>query len=195
MIATPKPKFFRSPAEFRRWLAAHHASAAELWVGFRKKATGAPSITWPESVDEALCVGWIDGLRKRIDDAGYTIRFSPRKPGSIWSAVNVRRARALIEQGRMRAAGLKAYEARRANRVGVYSFEQRSVALPPPYEAKLQRNAAAWRFFHAQTASYRRAAMWWVVSAKQEATRLRRLEQLIDHSAHGRCAPQFLRRT
>lgn len=180
------PRFFRTPAEFRRWLAAHHATAADLWVGFHRRATGRPSITWPESVDEALCVGWIDGMRKSLDAERYAIRFSPRKPTSIWSAVNTRRAKELIAAGRMRPAGLKAFEARRANRSGVYSFEQRSTALPPKYAAKLRANAAASAYFAAKPPWYRRTAVWWVVSAKREETRLRRLAQLIEESARGR---------
>lgn len=180
------PRFFRTPVEFRRWLAAHHATATELWVGFHKRATGRPSLTWPESVDEALCVGWIDGMRKSLDAERYVIRFSPRKPTSIWSAVNTRRAKELIAAGRMLAAGLEAFEARRANRSGVYSFEQRPVALPREYAAKLRADRAASAYFAAKPPWYRRAAVWWVVSAKREETRLRRLAQLIEESARGR---------
>ena len=127
------PKFFKSPSAFRKWLAANHSTAKELWVGFYKKSSGKPSITWPESVDEALCFGWIDGLRKSIDEDSYMIRFSPRNPGSIWSAVNIRNAERLIEEGRMQPAGLKAYEARKANRSRIYAYEQRSPELIEPY--------------------------------------------------------------
>lgn len=189
----PHFEFFDNPAAFRKWLRQHHQSAAELWVGFRKVGTGLPSITWPQSVDEALCFGWIDGLRKRLDDASYVIRFSPRKQTSVWSAVNIARAQALIEEGRMQPAGLKAFEAREENRSGIYSYEQRSAELPPPYAAEMARNKAAKTFFEAQPASYRKAMMWWIVSAKLEQTRRKRLAELIDLSAKGVWLPQFLR--
>jgi uncharacterized protein YdeI (YjbR/CyaY-like superfamily) len=191
--AAPAPRYFPSAAAFALWLRAHHTKATELWVGFHKVGSGRPSLTWPESVDEALCVGWIDGLRKRVDATRYMIRFTPRRPAGNWSAVNVRRVQALVAAGRMRPAGLEAFAARRTDRVGVYSFEQRPAGLPAPYERRLRRDRAAWAFFRACPPSYRRAATWWVVSAKQEATRLRRLEQLIHHSAHERAVPQFLR--
>jgi uncharacterized protein YdeI (YjbR/CyaY-like superfamily) len=186
--------FFPTPVDFRRWLEANHATAQELLVGFYKKDSGKPSITWPESVDQALCFGWIDGLRKRIDDVSYTIRFTPRKPTSTWSAVNIQRVEELTQQGLMQPAGLKAFEARKENKSGIYSYEQRSATLPVEYEKVLKKNKAAWTFFQAQPASYRKTAMWWIVSAKQEATRLKRLDQLIDHSAHERTVPQFTRR-
>ncbi len=185
--------FFKSSSDLRQWLEAQHATAQELWVGYYKKGTGRPSITWPESVDQALCFGWIDGIRKSIDDVSYTIRFSPRKPGSTWSAVNIKRVEELAGQGLMRPAGLTAFEARKDNKSGIYSYEQRSAALPAPYEKTLRKNTAAWKFFQAQPASYRKAAYWWVVSARQEATRLKRLDQLIEYSAHGRTIPQFTR--
>ncbi len=127
--------FFETPAAFGKWLAKNHATVTELWVGFYKKSSGRPSITWPESVDEALCYGWIDGLRKSIDDVSYKIRFSPRKPRSIWSAVNIRRAEFLISEGRMKPDGLKAFEARQENRSGIYSYEQRPEQLDEPYAA------------------------------------------------------------
>lgn len=187
------PTFFSTPADFRRWLEAHHATETELLVGFYKVSSGQPSITWPESVDQALCFGWIDGLRKRVDDERYTIRFTPRKPASTWSAVNIKRVQELTQLGLMAPAGLKAFEARQENRSGIYSYEQRTAELPAEYEKALKANRAAWTFFQAQPASYRKAAMWWIVSAKQEATRLKRLEQLIDLSAHEQQIPQFTR--
>ena len=180
------PKFFKSPSAFRKWLAANHSTAKELWVGFYKKSSGKPSITWPESVDEALCFGWIDGLRKSIDEDSYMIRFSPRNPGSIWSAVNMGNAERLIKENRMQPAGLKAYEARKENRSGIYAYEQRSPELIEPYLGKLKRNKKAWEFFQAQPPSYRKTMNWWIVSAKKEETRLKRLEQLIEDSAAGR---------
>jgi len=186
-----KPKFFKSPADFRKWLKTHHATETELWVGFYKKDSGKPSITWPQSVDEALCFGWIDGIRKSIDEKSYKIRFTPRRPRSIWSAVNTKRAGELIELGLMQPAGLKEFGARKEYRSGIYSYEQRSAELPDHYGEKLKRNKAAWKFFQAQPASYRKAMNWWVLSAKKEETRLKRLDQLIEDSAQGRRNPQF----
>jgi uncharacterized protein YdeI (YjbR/CyaY-like superfamily) len=179
-------KFFKTPSDFRKWLATNHAKFNELWVGFYKKNSGKPSITWPESVDEALCFGWIDGLRKNVDEASYMIRFTPRRPGSIWSAVNIRNAERLIKEGRMQPAGLKAYRTRKANRSGIYAYEQRSPELVEPYLGKLKRNRKAWEFFQAQPPGYRKTINWWIVSAKKEETRLKRLEQLIEESAAGR---------
>ena len=188
-----KVKFFKSPADFRRWLESHHATTQELWVGYYKKDSGRPSLTWPESVDEALCFGWIDGIRKSVDDTSYTIRFTPRRPRSIWSAVNINRVRELTGQGRMRPAGQKAFEARTENRSGIYAYEQRQPELIEPYREKLRQNKGAWEFFEAQTASYRKAASWWVLSAKKEETRLKRFEKLIKDSAQGRTLSQFTR--
>lgn len=179
------PTFFSTGAAFRRWLARHHDSATELWVGYYKKASGKPSITWPESVDEALCYGWIDGLRKSVDDVRYMIRFTPRRPASTWSQVNIRRAHALIRQKRMRAAGRRAFEARDRRRTP-YSFENRPSTLPPRYLARLKANRDAWRFFRAQPPWYRRSCAGWILSAKREDTRERRLAMLIRDSARGR---------
>lgn len=179
------PKFFKTPAAFRKWLDANHAKEKELLVGFYKKDSGKPSINWPESVDEALCVGWIDGIRRRVDDESYTIRFTPRRPGSVWSAINIRNVQKLIKEGRMRPAGLKAFEARKENRTGIYSYEQRSADLVEPYLSRMKKNKAAWEFFQSQPAGYRKQANWWVVSAKSEETRLKRLEKLIEISARG----------
>jgi uncharacterized protein YdeI (YjbR/CyaY-like superfamily) len=179
-------RFFKTPAELRRWFAKHHAGEDVLWVGFYKKDSGEPSVTWPESVDEALSVGWIDGIRKRIDDQRYKIRFTPRRPGSIWSAVNVARVAELKKAGRMRAAGLEAFAARRENRSGIYSYEQRSVDLPDPYDAALRANKRAHAFFAAQPPSYRKLAYWFVLSAKKEETRNQRLEKLVAACAAGK---------
>lgn len=189
------PIFFPTAVDFRKWLAEHGDSARELWVGFYKKGSGQPSITWPEAVDEALCVGWIDGVRKRIDDARYAIRFTPRKPRSIWSTVNVQRVAELTRQGRMQPAGLKAFEARSATRSGVYAFEQQAVALDPAAEQQFRANPVAWTFFQAQPAGYRRAAIWWVISAKKDETRSRRLATLIEDSAQGRTIAPLTRRS
>jgi uncharacterized protein YdeI (YjbR/CyaY-like superfamily) len=186
-----KPVFFRAPADLRKWFAAHHASAQELWVGFFKKSSGKPSVTWPESVDEALCVGWIDGVRKSLDEESYVIRFTPRKSGSIWSAINIRRVRALDREKRMRPAGRKAFAAGRENRSGVYSYEQRPANLVEPYRSLFQKNRKAWAFFEAQPPGYRKTLTWWVISPKRHETRLKRLEQLIEDSARGRRVGQF----
>ncbi len=179
------PRFFKSPSAFHKWLAANHAKSKELWVGFYKKETGKASITWQESVEEALCFGWIDGVRKKIDDQSYVIRFSPRKPTSIWSAVNIRIALKLIKENRMQPAGVKAFAARKENRSGIYSYEQRSPELVEPYAAEFKRNKSAWKFFQAQPPYYRKTMNWWVVSAKQEETRIKRLNRLIEASAKG----------
>ena len=181
-----QPTFFESPPEFRSWLEANAGTASELLVGFRKKDSGLPSLTWPESVDEALGFGWIDGVRRRIDDANYSIRFTPRKRTSIWSAINIKRVGELTERGRMRPAGLQAFEARSEAKSRVYSYEEKSQALAPEYEALLRANPDARQFFAAQSPSYRRAAGHWVMSAKQEPTRTRRLAQLIEDSAASR---------
>jgi uncharacterized protein YdeI (YjbR/CyaY-like superfamily) len=182
-----RPRFFSTPPEFRAWLEKHHATAKELLVGFHKKGSGRPSITWPEAVDEALSFGWIDGVRRSIDDVSYTIRFTPRTGRSAWSAVNIKRAKELIEQGRMRPAGHKVFEARRDDRSGIYSYEQRGQAkLGRVFERQFRSNTKAWEFFQAQPPGYRTMATFWVVSAKREETRRRRLATLIDDSAHGR---------
>ena len=180
------PIFFPSPAAFRAWLEAHHASVEVLWVGYHKKGTGTPSLTWPESVDEALCFGWIDGLRKRVDEERYAIRFTPRRKGSNWSRVNLSRVEALIDEGRMRPAGLAAYEARTPEAAGS-TDEERPRALPEPYARVFrERDERAYAFFEAQSTSYRRTAIGWVLDAKREETRFRRLEQIIAASVAGR---------
>ena len=178
--------FFRSPSELRNWLKRHHAAANELWVGFYKKSSGRPSITWPESIDEALCFGWIDGVRKSVDEMSYKVRFSPRKPVSVWSPVNIKRAQVLIDEGRMQPVGLKAFQSRKEYKSGIYSYEQRRDQLEEPYASLLRKNKAAWEFFQAQPASYRKAAGWYVVGAKQEETRLKRLKNLIELSEQGK---------
>jgi len=181
-----KPKFFRSPTDLRDWLEKNHATTRELWIGYYKKSSRKPSITWPESVEEALCFGWIDGIRKSIDEISYTNRFTPRRPGSTWSAINIERVRVLSAQGLMQPAGLKAFQARKENKSGIYSYEQRGDQLAEPYASKFRRNKAAWNFFQAQPPSYRKVANWWIVSAKREDTRLRRLVKVIEASAEGR---------
>ncbi|HEX2081846.1 MAG TPA: YdeI/OmpD-associated family protein [Longimicrobium sp.] len=181
------PTFFATPEEFRAWLQAHHETESELLVGFYKKGSGRPSITWPESVDEALCFGWIDGVRKSLGEDAYTIRFTPRKAKSVWSAVNIKRAGELIELGRMTPAGLRAFEARDDERSRIYAYENRHKAvLDPALEERFRANEQAWNFFQAQPPGYRQTCIHWVISGKQEATRIRRLDQLIADSEAGR---------
>lgn len=189
------PIFFPTPADFRTWLEANHDKVSELWVGYYKKSTGKPSMNWPESVDQALCFGWIDGVRKSIDAESYANRFTPRRPGSNWSAINIAKVEALMAQGLMHPAGIAAFEARKEDKSGVYSYEQReNAALSAEQEAQFRANAPAWEFFHSRPGSYRKAAIWWVVSAKQEATRERRMATLIELSAQGELIPQFIPR-
>lgn len=185
------PQFFATPADMRRWLKKNHATTSELWVGYYKVDSGKRSITWPESVDEALCYGWIDGIRKSIDQLSYKIRFTPRRPDSVWSDVNVKRIAVLDESGRMTAPGLAAFALRKEARSGVYSHEQPATELAAPYSDKLRANAKAWDYFNAQAKSYQKAVIWWVMSAKREETQLRRLAQLISDSEAGRRIAQF----
>lgn len=184
-IAQPA-KFFPTPAKWRAWLEKNYAKTTELWVGYYKKDSGKPSITWPESVDQALCFGWIDGLRKSLGDESYMIRFTPRKPTSVWSAVNIGRVGELERAGLMTDAGRAAFALRKENRSGIYSYEQRGDHLDAKYENHLKANAAAWKFWRAQTPGYRKLMGWWIVSAKRDETRLRRLARLIEESAAGR---------
>jgi uncharacterized protein YdeI (YjbR/CyaY-like superfamily) len=181
---TEKPRFFADPGELRAWFAEHATTEPELLVGYLKRGTGRPSLTWAESVDEALCVGWIDGVRRRVDDESYTIRFTPRRPGSTWSRVNIARLEELNGEGRVTNAGHRAYEER--GREGVYSHEQPPVSLDPEQEAVLRATPGAWDFFAAQPPSYRQAATWWVVSAKRADTRERRVAELAAESGAGR---------
>lgn len=181
-----KPRYFASPAEWRAWLQANHNMRDELWVGYHKKATGKPSMTWSESVDQALCFGWIDGIRKRVDANRYVIRFTPRRPGSLWSAVNRAKVAVLTRKKLMRPAGLKAYEIR-TDQTSQYSYEQRrNASLDPAYLKKLKANPAAWKYFQSRAPRYQHLATWWILSAKKEETRLRRLDSLIEQCAAGR---------
>jgi uncharacterized protein YdeI (YjbR/CyaY-like superfamily) len=181
------PIFFTSPQEMRDWLYANHETADELWLGSYKKATGRPTVTWSEAVDEALCVGWIDSVRYSIDAERSAQRFTPRRKGSNWSAVNIAKITMLTEQGRMRPAGIAAFELRTEARSGVYSYEQRREArLDPDDEARFRANGEAWAWFEAKAPSYRTAATHWIVSAKRPETRAKRLDTLIEDSASGR---------
>jgi uncharacterized protein YdeI (YjbR/CyaY-like superfamily) len=179
------PAFYATPDAWRAWLEAHHGDARDHWVGFHKRDSGRESITWPEAVDQALCFGWIDGIRRRIDDASYMIRFTPRRRTSRWSMVNARRVGELREAGLMRPAGIAAFEARTVE--GTSSYEQRdAAAFDPDRERRLRADAAAWAYFSAQAPWYRRTATHWVMSAKREETRDRRLARLIEDCAAGR---------
>ena len=180
------PRYFKTPAEFRRWLAAHHATERELLVGFYRKASGKPGISYKEAVDEALCFGWIDGVKHRVDEDRYTHRFTPRKAVSTWSLVNTRRVEELIALERMAAPGFEAFKRRDPKKTGIYSFENR----PSTFDAALARvfkaDAAAWKFFRAQPPGYQKLLTYWVMSAKQEETRRRRLAALVKSSAEGK---------
>jgi uncharacterized protein YdeI (YjbR/CyaY-like superfamily) len=180
-----QPTYFETAAAFRAWLAEHGASMPELLMGYYKKGTGRPSITYPESVDEALCFGWIDGVRRSLGDEAYAIRFTPRKKRSYWSAANIRRAHQLNKEGRMTPAGLEAFDQRDAAAADRYSFERANVGFPPDLEQRFRDNADAWAWFQKQPPSYKRPATHWVTSAKQEATRDKRLDTLIEDSAAG----------
>ena len=180
------PRFFSSAEAFRSWLKENHAVAKEILVGFHKRHTGKSTLTWKESVDEALSFGWIDSIRRSIDSQSYTIRFTPRKKRSIWSAVNIKRAGELIAEGRMQPAGLKAFKERDEKRANLYSFEQENIAFDKASEKKFKANTKAWKFFQSMPPSYRKPAIWWVMGAKREETRKAHLETLIKDSEAGR---------
>jgi len=191
---TEKPRFFKTSSDLRKWFAANHASATELWVGYYKKDSGKPSVTYSESVDQALCFGWIDGVRYGIDDVSYKIRFTPRKPKSIWSTINLKKVAELTRLGLMEPAGIKEFESRTEERTEVYSFEKTGVRhFDPAYEKKLKASKKAWAFWEAQIPSYRKVVTHWVMSAKQEETRQRRLQQLISDSEKGLWIPPLRR--
>jgi uncharacterized protein YdeI (YjbR/CyaY-like superfamily) len=179
-----KPTFFEKPEDFRRWLEKHHADQHELLVGFHRRDSGLPSITWPESVDQALCFGWIDGVRRSLDESSYTIRFTPRRAGSRWSAVNLRRARELESAGLMTPRGLEEFAKAKGNEAN-YSYETRQEGFPPELETAFRKHRKAWAFFTAQPPGYQRTLSAWVSSAKKEETRRSRLETLIAWSARG----------
>jgi uncharacterized protein YdeI (YjbR/CyaY-like superfamily) len=181
-----EPLFFKSQSALRTWFEQNHKTETELVVGYYKTSTGKDSVTWSQSVDEALCFGWIDGIRRSLDSDRYTIRFTPRKPESNWSAVNITKVEELKESGRMHPAGLEAYTKRRENRSRIYSYEDRSAhQLTGEMEQLFQQNPVAWQYFHSQAPSYRKVTQRWVMAAKQEATRLKRLQELISSSESG----------
>jgi uncharacterized protein YdeI (YjbR/CyaY-like superfamily) len=184
--ATPEPIYFESPEQLRDWFDANHETATELWVGYWKKATGRPTVTWAQAVDEALCVGWIDTTRYSVDEERSRQRFTPRRKGSNWSAVNIANVERLTKEGRMRPAGLRVFEARTEARTAVYSYEQRHEArLTDEEEARFRSNEAAWTWFQGRPQAYRTGAVWWVVNVKRPETRERRLASLIEQSAKG----------
>jgi uncharacterized protein YdeI (YjbR/CyaY-like superfamily) len=186
MPTEPDPIFFDSPDAFYAWLEEHHESETEVWVGYWKKATGKPSLTWSQAVDQALCFGWIDTRSKSIDAESHMQRFTQRKPTSNWSKINIEKVARLTEEGKMRPTGLAAFEKRRPEKSGVYSFERREDAkLEPEQEERFRANAKAWEFFQSQPPGYRKTAMHVVVSAKRPETREKRLNQLIEDSANG----------
>lgn len=181
-----KPTFFPTPQEFRQWLEKNHQTEKELLVGFYKVGTGKPSMTWPESVDQALCFGWIDGVRRSIDEESYSIRFTPRKPTSIWSAVNIRKMEELTTTGLMTEAGLKAFALRKEERSAIYSHEKEPAILDPAFEKQFKANKKAWEFFITQAPSYQKVMLHWIMGAKQEKTRISRLEKTIRESEAGK---------
>ncbi len=191
----PAPRFFRDAAAFRAWLDTNHATANELIVGYYKRDSGKPSMTWPESVDEALCYGWIDGVRRSLDDQRYVIRFTPRQPRSVWSKVNMAKAETLIREGRMKPAGLAAWQRRDPARSGIYSFERETAEFDAATARVFKRSKRGWAYFQAQPPGYRRLATFYVVSAKKPETRARRLATLIEHSSRGERLPLGPNRT
>jgi len=183
------PLFFPTQSDFRKWFEKNHNKVEELWVGYYKKGTGKPSITWQESVDEALCFGWIDGIRKSIDEQSYKIRFTPRRKGSIWSAVNTKRIKELIKLGLVKPSGLEVFNQRDKKKTNRYSFEQKEAKFPAEFEKKLKTNKKAWNYFQKLPPSAKRVSTWWVISAKRDETKLSRLNTLIKCSEEGRKIP------
>jgi len=186
-----KPTFFPTPGEFRKWLVRNHGKTDELWLGYYKKTTGIPGITWPESVDEALCYGWIDGIRKSIDDKSYQIRFTPRKVGSNWSERNIERVKELKKQGKMEEPGLNAFEGRKKDSASD-PRNPANIDLPDQYKDKLRSNKKAWDYFNTLAPSFQRLSIGWIMDAKKEETRFRRLGVLIESSENGRKVPPLI---
>lgn len=185
MTTKPSPIFFTKPSEFRKWLEKNHDKASEIFVGFYKIKTGKVTITWSDAVDEALCFGWIDGIRRSIDEESYCNRFTPRKPKSNWSAINIKKVEELTKKGLMHPAGLAAFEKREKQRSGIYSYEKEPIKLAPEFEKKFKADKKAWKFFTSQAAYYQKQATNWVMSAKTETTKQTRLSKLINCSEKG----------
>jgi uncharacterized protein YdeI (YjbR/CyaY-like superfamily) len=191
-MANERPIFFTRPSQFRDWLKKNHAKQLQQWIGFHRKSSGRPSITWPEAVDEALCFGWIDGLRKTVDAESYKIRFTPRRPKSTWSAINISRMKELARERRIYPAGAKAFARRLPAKSGIYAYENRqSAVLSAPAKRKFRSNGSAWKWFQEQAPSYRQTAIWWVISARRVETREKRLATLIGDSAAKRKIAQL----
>lgn len=186
-----KLRFFRTSAALRRWLDRNHDKATELWIGFHRKDSGKGGITYPQALDEALCYGWIDGIRKKLDETSFTTRFTPRKKNSIWSNVNVRHVDRLKQSGKMMPPGIAAFDGKDEKRVGVYSFERDNAELEPAMKTRFRKNPKAWKFFESQPPYYRKLAAWYVISAKRDDTRDKRLTSLINHSAKEERLPPF----
>ena len=184
--------FFSSQSHLRKWFEKNHNKADELWVGYYKKGAGKPSITWQESVDEALCFGWIDSIRKSIDDESYTNRFTPRREGSTWSAVNTKRIKELIKLGLVKPSGLEVFKQRDEKKTNRYSFEQKKAKFPSEFEKKFKINKKAWKYFQTLPPSAKRLSTWWVIGAKREETKLKRLEVLIQCSEEKRKIPPLI---
>ncbi len=183
--------FFETPSELRTWFSRNHVKSDELWVGYYKRSSGKKSLTWDQSVEEALCYGWIDGVRMSVDDESYTIRFTPRRPGSTWSQKNIRTAEKLIRSRRIRPAGLAAFQKRKESRSGIYAYEREKTIFNEDYERRLKENDKAWAFFNSQAPSYQRTVRYWIMDAKQEETRQKRLRELIADSSMGRKVKPF----
>ena len=192
MDSGSKPIRFKDPAALREWFEKNHARVGELWIRFYRLDAGKASVTYPEALDEALCVGWIDGVRKRVDEESYIMRFTSRKRGSYWSTVNIRNVERLLAAGRMRPAGLKAYEGRDASADRRYSFEQRPHDLPADAVSELKKDARAWGYWREQPPGYRRAVAWWIVSSKKPGTRAKRIVLLLEHSRDGERVPPLV---
>lgn len=180
-----KPILFMPQEDFRQWLEKNHENESELIVGFYKVGSKKPSMTWSESVDQALCFGWIDGVRRARDEESYTIRFTPRRANSVWSAVNIKKVAELTGKGLMKPAGIAAFEKRKEDKSAIYAYENKPTEFPAEFEKLFRANAAAWEFFERQANWYKRTMMYWVLSAKREETRLKRLEKLIGESENG----------
>jgi uncharacterized protein YdeI (YjbR/CyaY-like superfamily) len=192
MNTDTKITFFPTQSDLRKWFTRNHKQSDEIWVGYYKKDTGKKSITWQESVDEALCFGWIDGIRKSINEESYKIRFTPRRKGSNWSAVNIKRIKELIKFGLVKPAGLEVFKNRDAKKDEQYSFEQQKVELPKTFEKKIKANSKAWEYFIKLPPYAKRLSTWWVISAKREETKLKRLDILIQCSEEGRKIPPLI---
>jgi uncharacterized protein YdeI (YjbR/CyaY-like superfamily) len=177
-----KPVFFKTPAAFRKWLEKNYDTAKEIYVGFYKKDSDKSGITWPEAVDQALCFGWIDGIRKSIDEISYTNRFTRRKPNSNWSAVNIKKIEKLTEKNLMHPAGIAAFQKKKEEKSAIYSYESEAAELPPIFQKKLKKDKKAWTYFQTRSNYYKKRTTHWIMNARTEETKIRRLEKLIEAS-------------